>query len=240
MTHSGSNATTLLYETEALQEAFAAIAHQWRQPLSYINALVGSIDNRLYENGIDDPFIAKQLLEIEKMTKEMSKSIDNYRGYFHTKNEKNNLKILFDAMKEESIEYLLKEHAIDFDLQVDESLDFVGDTALFKEIIITLVNNAKDALVSRNIYKPFIKVSVWSENSYLFMKICDNAGGMSRSVMQKIFEPDFTTKHHSEGTGLGLFMVKKLLDEKFNAEIIVKNVESGVCFTLTFPRKENG
>jgi len=226
----------LLYESESLKEAFAAIAHQWRQPLSHINAIVGSIDNRLYENGITDPMLSKYLFEIEKITKEMSKSIDNYRGYFHTKDSKSFVKDLIFNVKK-SMQYILDEDDIVLQYDIEENLEFLGDAAIMQEIVITIINNAKDALISRNIYNPKILFRAWSQEESLLIQICDNAGGMTKNIMQQIFEQNFTTKHHSEGTGLGLYMVKKLLDEKFSAEIDVKNSDNGVCFTLKLPRK---
>jgi signal transduction histidine kinase len=230
------NVKTLLYESVALREAFGVIAHQWRQPLSHINALVSSIDNRLYELGIEDPLIAKKLVEIEKITKEMSKSIDSYRGYFNEEKESLSIKQIFENVSK-NMQYSLDSKGINLEININVNENFFGDGKLLEEIIITIINNSIDALVTRNIYKPFVKLSVWNEIGCLFIKICDNAGGVSKSIMKKIFEPDFTTKHASEGTGIGLFMVKKLLDEKMNALLEVKNVESGVCFTLQLPRK---
>jgi len=223
-------------ETKTLQEVFAAIAHQWRGPLSQINSIVGSIDNRLYEQKIDDPVIAEQLLQIEAITKEMSKSIDDYRGYFSKKNEKHPLKEIFLTGLAYEIEQL-KEFGVHFELNVEDELLFIGDENLLKQIVVTLFENAKDALIERNIYRPKIVLEAYDEKEFLFIKVCDNAGGMSKSVVNKIFEPSFTTKHSSEGTGLGLFMVKKLLDEKLGASIEVKNVVDGACFTLKIPKK---
>jgi len=220
---------------ETLKEVFAAVAHQWRGPLSQINSIVGSIDNRLYEQNIDDPVLLKQLLQIEAITKEMSQTIDDYRGYFEKKNEMHSLKELVNQALKHELD-LLAEDGIRVDIEIEEHIEFIGDELLLKQIIATLLENAKDAHLERNVYKPFIVMSAKSDDDFLFMKICDNAGGISKSVMQKIFEPSFTTKHSSEGTGLGLFMVKKLLDEKLQATIDVKNVESGSCFTLQIPK----
>jgi len=220
---------------ETLKEVFAAVAHQWRGPLSQINSIVGSIDNRLYEQNIDDPVLQKQLLQIEAITKEMSQTIDDYRGYFEKKNEMHSLKELVNQALKHELD-LLAEDGIRVDIEIEEHIEFIGDELLLKQIIATLLENAKDAHLERNVYKPFIVMSAKSDDDFLFMKICDNAGGISKSVMQKIFEPSFTTKHSSEGTGLGLFMVKKLLDEKLQATIDVKNVESGSCFTLQIPK----
>jgi signal transduction histidine kinase len=220
-----------------LEETFALVAHQWRQPLSEINSIVGNIDNRLYEKGIDDPLIAELLSKIEIVTKQMSQSIDEHRGYF----KKITTSISFREFLEQSLSDVtlnLHESGIMFSWNTDVSAQFKGDVKILKQIILTLIDNARDALISRNIYKPVIKLFLEENTHFFLIKICDNAGGISKSVMNKLFESDFTTKHTSEGTGLGLFMAKKLLDEKFDASISVQNVASGVCFTIEIPKEK--
>jgi len=222
-----------------LKEVFAAIAHQWRAPLSQINSIIGSIDNRLYEQKIDDPFIEKQLLQIEAITKKMSQSVDDYRGYFSKKNEKHLfLELIEKNLKADFLK--LQEDGITYSLDIDKNAFFVGDESLLKQIIVTLLENAKDALLERNVYTPKIMFDVCMDELFLIIKVSDNAGGITKSVKDKIFDADFTSKHASEGTGLGLFMVKKILDEKLNASIDVKNVASGACFTLKIPRNVRG
>ncbi|WP_457746820.1 sensor histidine kinase [Sulfurimonas sp.] len=214
-------------------ESFASIAHQWRQPLSEINSLVGSIDNRLYELNIDDTVLIEKLLEIEKLTQSMSKVIDDFR--FDTEPNEADKKItLHKIIKEaaESLSYSLRERGIELNIEADSSLVLQSSEKLLKQVLVTLLDNARDALVERNTYNPNITVSVAPEGENLFIKVCDNAGGISKSLMSKIFQADFTTKHRSEGTGLGLYMCKKLLKERLNAQIDVKNVDSGVCFTI--------
>ncbi len=222
-----------------LKELFASIAHQWRGPLSQINSIIGSIDNRLYELKIEDPLIAEQLLQIETITKQMSQSIDDHRGFLSQEHRSSSLKDLVSASLE-SVSLSLEENEITIEHDIEMPVQFSGDEQLLKQVIVTLINNAKDAFVSRNIHNPSIKISTEADKDFLFIKICDNAGGISRSVRSKIFEPDFTTKHSSEGTGVGLFMAKKLLSQKMKATLSVKNVESGVCFTIEIPRNKNG
>jgi len=229
------NPEELLRDTKELQEVFAAIAHQWRAPLSQINSIIGSIDNRLYEKKIEDPLITKQLLEIESIAKAMSRSIDDYRGYFQKKNDQMYLhEVIIKSLEYELLK--LREEGIDISLEIDKELSFSGDELILKQILITLMENAKDAFVERNIYNPEISMEAFENSDYLAIEIRDNAGGISRSIMRKIFDSDFTTKHRSEGTGLGLFMVKKLMQEKFCGSIDVKNIEGGSCFTLKIPR----
>jgi len=218
----------------SLQETFSSVAHQWRQPLSKINSLVGSIDNRLYELGVEDDFLSQQLLEIERLTQSMSKVIDDFR--FNTDVCKSDTdRRVIDIIKEalSSLAYSLEEKSIELNIDADASLVVEHDEKLLKQVIITLIDNARDALIERNIYNPFIKVSAFENSEALFIKVCDNAGGISKSIMSRVFEPGFSTKHSSEGTGLGLYMSKRLLKEKLDAQLEVKNVESGVCFIIT-------
>ena len=229
---------TSMNENPVLKELFASIAHQWRGPLSQINSIIGNVDNRLYELKIDDRVITEQLLQIETITKEMSRSIDDFRAYLsHAKKSTSLKELLLTSL--ESVRVSLEENEIIVAHDVEMPAQFSGDGQLLKQVIVTLIDNARDALVSRNIYKPLIKISTEADKDSLFIKVCDNAGGMSKSVKSKIFDPDFTTKHSSEGTGLGLFMAKKLLSDKMDATLSVKNVESGVCFTIEIPRDKN-
>jgi len=229
---------TSLRESPLLEELFASIAHQWRGPLSQINSIIGNLDNRLYELEINDSIITEQLLQIEAITKQMSQSIDDYRGILSKKQRSSSLKeLVLAALASTSVSLMENKIKVEHDVEIPVQLH--GDDQLLKQVIVTLLDNARDALVSRNIYKPFIKISTEYNKDFLFIKVCDNAGGMSKSVKSKVFEPDFTTKHSSEGTGLGLFMAKKLLSEKMHASLSVKNVESGVCFTIEIPRNKN-
>ncbi|SFV55670.1 two-component sensor histidine kinase [hydrothermal vent metagenome] len=229
------NLETYLNETPLLKELFASIAHQWRGPLSQINSIIGNIDNRLYELKVDDSIITKQLSQIETITKQMSQSIDDYRGYLSEEKKSTPLKELI-LTSLESIRLNLEANKIRVEYNLEISDQFSGDEQLLKQVVVTLLDNARDAFVSRNIYEPVIKIFTEANENFLLIKICDNAGGMSKSVRSKIFESDFTTKHSSEGTGLGLFMAKKLLTQKMQATLSVKNVESGTCFVIEIPR----
>lgn len=226
-----------LTKTKLFEEVFGSIAHQWRQPLSQINSIVGSIDNRLYEKGIEDPFLSEELLKIEKIIKQMSQSIDDYRRYLSDKNDTLTLENFIETIKD-AVALKLEQSGIELHLQIIANAYFSVDKKLLKQLIITILDNARDALISRNVYEPSITLKTEIDKEFVIIRICDNAGGISKSVMQKMFDPNFTTKHDSEGTGLGLYMVKKLADEKLNASLEVFNVASGACFTLKLPKGE--
>jgi len=222
-----------------LEETFAAIAHQWRQPLNEINALVSRIDNRLYEKKIDDEEIEEYLVEIEKITRSMSQTIDDYRGYFSQSEVKNRVNLdnlLKDIVKE--YQSILDRYTISLKINIEKDIYFDGDEQIFKQILLTLLNNAKDALIARSVYNGEICIEAKVQQNIVFLQVSDNAGGIPKSAISKLFNPDFTSKHASEGTGLGLYMVKKLLDEHFLGEIFVKNLEKGVAFEVMIPEKK--
>jgi signal transduction histidine kinase len=224
-------------DSTVLNEVFAIIAHQWRQPLSQINSIVGSIDNRLYEKAVEDEFITEKLLQIEQLTRNMSANIDDFRGYFSQQKSQISInEILQSALG--TLKPLFKKQNIELHEELEEALLFNGDDKLLRQIIITLLENAKDALFDRNVYNPKITITSWKDSASLFIKICDNAGGISKSLQEHLFDSDATTKHSSQGSGLGLFMVKNLLNEKLDAEIDVKNIADGACFTIQLPREK--
>jgi signal transduction histidine kinase len=225
-------------KTPPLEETFAAIAHQWRQPLNEINALVSSIDNRLYEKNIIDSQIEKQLAEIEKITRSMSQSIDDFRGYFSKKLQKQSIDVSLLLQKIlQEYQNILEKYTITLHCNVEKNLYIEGDENILKQIIVTIFNNAKDAFLARNVYRGIIDVTVKEKDDRVVFIVADNAGGIPKSTKEKLFEADFTSKHSSEGTGLGLYMVKKLLSEHFLGEIFAKNSEKGVAFHMVIPRK---
>ena len=221
----------------SMKEMMDNIAHQWRQPLSQINSIVGVIDNRLYELGIEDALVNEKLLEIEKLTKYMSETIDDFKGYFGEEDPKQNFylnEVVQDALDVVMPALEAQNISIDAHNTVNRELNAYPNE--LKQIIIVLLNNAKDILVSRNIHRAKIQVHTYNREKELEIVVCDNGGGMTRSVMGKIFEPYFTTKHKSQGTGLGLYMSKKIIQERFGGNMRVENIRDGVCFYITLPK----
>jgi signal transduction histidine kinase len=221
----------------SMKEMMDNIAHQWRQPLSQINSIVSVIDNRLYELKIEDALINQKLLEIENLTKYMSDTIDDFKGYFGEKDKKKSF-FITELVQEAIaiIEPSLQKHNIALDFQKESEYELRSYPNELKQIIIVLLNNAKDILTNRNVYGAKIKVKVTHRDEKIVIVVCDNGGGMTKSVMKKIFEPYFTTKHKSQGTGLGLYMSKKIIQERFGGSMDVENVKEGVCFCIALPK----
>jgi len=228
-------------ETELyIKETIEHIAHQWRQPLSQINSTVGVIDKILYEKNIEEPLIEEKLKEIEALTKYMSQTIDTFSNNFIHGVQKESIKlslIVGEALL--SVSSSFKENNITLKTDINVDYEYKCAKEQIKEIIIILLNNAKDALLDRNTFNAEIDVSIRYENSKYLIKVADNAGGITKSVMKKIFEPYYTTKHHSKGTGIGLYMARKIIEERHCGSLDVQNMNRGTEFLISLSEEQD-
>lgn len=222
----------------AMGEMIENIAHQWRQPLSQINSAVLLIDDEVYDLKIKNELIQTKLSEIESMTRYMSKTIDDFKDYYSKDKEKHTFKISDTIVKAISIvDASFHYNSISIEYDLDKKLDFYGIENELLQVILVILNNAKDILVDREISKPHIEVILKKQNKKIFIQIRDNGGGIDLESPQKIFEPYFTTKHKSQGTGLGLYLAKRIIEESMGGYLGVENIKAGACFTIKLENK---
>lgn len=217
----------------SMGEMIENIAHQWRQPLSQINSAVLVVDELLHEKGVKDINIEEKLLEIESLTRYMSKTIDDFKDFF-SKN-KNKETFYVQELIEKSVYIVkgtLKANNIEIQINADKNITCHGYANELQQVIVVILNNAKDMFISRNIFKPKIEIDVKKFDENLEIIICDNAGGISPSIVDKIFEPYFTTKHKSQGTGLGLYISKMIIEESMGGLLYVTPLKQGTCFHI--------
>ncbi len=220
-------------DDEYIRNLMNEIAHQWRQPLSHINSIVSSIDNTLYENNIQNNEIEEKLKEIEKITKYMSRTINDLND--KSLNQKNTflLEDIFDEILTLT-QSRLDEHNIKFLVEVDKGIYLNSNNRTLLQAMTNIVNNSIDALLERNIFNAYIKIDVLSNDKEILLRIMDNGGGISQSAMEKMFDKSYTTKHASEGSGIGLYMTKEMIETYLQASLSVYNKEYGVCFEIKF------
>ncbi|WP_128981258.1 sensor histidine kinase [Halarcobacter ebronensis] len=222
-------------------EMIGNIAHQWRQPLSAISTVASGVKLN-YEYGIlnqDD--ISKNMDIIVENTKYLSKTIDTFRDFIKEKRvEKEvfiqekieeSLKIVQSSLENNHIK-LIKE--IDYNNPV--LIHMISEE--LSQVIINIINNAKDAIIINQIKEGWIKISQYSNEKECYIYIEDNAGGIEESLISKIFDPYFTTKHQSQGTGLGLYMSKIIIEKHLHGKIVVSNIKDGALFKIIIPLKK--
>lgn len=217
----------------SMSEMMENIAHQWRQPLSQINSAVLVIDDLLYEKGVKDSVIEEKLLEVESLTKYMSKTIDDFKDFFNQNKAKEYFKL--QDLVEKSIYIVrgtLKSHNIEIQCDIDKSIQCYGYPSELQQVVVVILNNAKDMFLSRNIFRPKIQIDVEHKGDDIQINLCDNGGGIDENIREKIFEPYFTTKHKSQGTGLGLYISKMIIEESMEGSLEVSVNKYGACFHI--------
>lgn len=211
----------------ALGEMLGNIAHQWRQPLSSITTFASGLKLQKDYGLLDDDSIDEMVVNVIKNANYLSKTIDDFRNFMINSNEKSEFYLqdcLNDALG--IVGVTLKSNQIDFKInQPENPISYSGIKNELVQVLINIFNNAKDVLVSNNIKNKFIFVELMQLDKKALITIQDNAGGISADIMAKIFDPYFTTKHKSQGTGLGLYMGVKIIQSHFDGDIYVKNEE---------------
>lgn len=220
-------------------EMLSMIAHQWRQPLASISAISNTllIDNEL--DSYDKDFFGDKLNSISSLTGHLSETINDFRNFFKEEKtlQSQDVQTIVQSVLD-IIEPIAKSKGIkiktDFE---DPKLIITTYLSEFKQVLLNLVKNAEDVLLENNIQKAHIDIKVFSENEYVIFQVCDNGGGIPEDIKDKIFEPYFSTKLEKDGTGLGLYMSKVIIEEHCNGAIEIYNCVSGACFTIKLKQK---
>ncbi len=219
----------------ALGEMISLIAHQWRQPISELNAIVMNVKLHHDLGKLDKEHMDKKTSEMEKLLDFMSTTIDDFRTFF--KPDKQKEKFYF----KDSLHRVFKitsatliENKIDLQTNIQEDLCIKNYQNEFEQVVLNLITNAKDALVSDGIEKPSIHVEAYEQDQKIFIKVKDNAKGMNKEIIEKIFDPYFTTKEEAEGTGIGLYMAKLIIEKNMKGKLSAQSSEDGSCFMITF------
>lgn len=209
----------------SLGEMIGNIAHQWRQPLSFISTASSGIKLQKEFGDISDKDMNNTLDSITETTKFLSQTIDDFQNYLKDDKTRREFDINNSINKILNItKGSIVNNYINVSSNLDEGLYIYGYENELNQALLNIVNNAKDALseIDKNDRFLFIKTS--KMNNEILIEIIDNAGGIKPEVLSKIFDPYFTTKHKSQGTGLGLYMTHKMITESMNGEIKILNV----------------
>lgn len=221
----------------AIGELINNIAHQWRQPLN--NVAITIQDTRLaYERGLLDFAYMDKMAGIGMSEiNYMSKTIDSLANFF--KPEKNKNSFCIEKIIKESLAVVtptLSHLNIDVILSIEEKMEIFGYENEFGQVIINILNNAKDALEKAQLQNPLISISTKVEDKMFIILIENNGPKIPQEIIGKIFDPYFTTKHSAQGVGLGLYMSKMIIEENMGGFLDVVNTEDGVLFTISFSK----
>jgi len=207
----------------AMGEMIGNIAHQWRQPLSVITTASSGIKIEHEMGLLTDKRLVESLNGITKSAKYLSSTIDDFRDFFKQNKEKANFNIKDTVTKTLS---LISNQLHNNEIQIIKNIENVTIFGLENELIqvlINILNNSRDELIKKTEQVLLIFIHVYTINGQVIIEIKDNAGGIKEDIIDRIFEPYFTTKHKSQGTGIGLYMSEEIISKHMNGEIIVTN-----------------
>jgi signal transduction histidine kinase/CBS domain-containing protein len=239
--HQNKQQEQMLYsQTKMAQlgEMIANIAHQWRQTLNVISTAASGLQLKKEFGALDDDFLDMTLSEIESSAQYLSTTIDTFRNFIKEK------KVFKEVVLQDRIDKALditkaslKGNYIKLINEIDytQPLNIKLVMGEFVQVLINIINNAKDVLVEKNIPNPYVKIRLENLKEKVIITIEDNGGGIPDEVLPKVFDPYFTTKGDSNGTGLGLYMSQKIIVESLKGKLYVENTQAGAKFFIELP-----
>ena len=220
-----------------LGEMLGNIAHQWRQPLSAITASAGGMKLGKEMGTMSDEEFILFHDTIIKNSKHLSQTINDFSNF--VKQEKRHEEIILQDKINETINIVsasLQNNNIKIITEISEypiKIELIPDE--FTQVIMNIINNAKDALEISHKDDKWIKISLSKKENNALVTIEDNGGGILNEIMPKIFNPYFTTKHQSQGTGLGLYMSYELVRNSLKGNLYAKNTQNGAMLFIEMP-----
>ncbi|MDF1883272.1 response regulator [Sulfurimonas sp. SAG-AH-194-C21] len=215
------------------------IAHQWRQPLHYLSLLIEDLAMEFDYQALSKEYIKDFTKKGINKVQFLSETMDNFLNFYKSNTNKNRFNV--DKVIKEIVAVLsmpFKSLGIDIEINIKNNFSVYGIENEFQQIIFNIINNAKEAFSGKSIDNAKIYLELDTNENEGIIKIIDNAGGIDADKIETIFDIDYTTK--IAGNGIGLYLVKKIITERFHSNIVVNNIDDKACFTLLFDNKKEG
>jgi PAS domain S-box-containing protein len=227
----------------SMGEMLENIAHQWRQPLTVVSAAASAIQVKKELDILKEEFLDESLQLIVSSTQHLSKTIDDFRNFFRQDKEK--VKFLLSDCIEKSLS-IVSSKFVSRGIKLEKNftdITILGFQNELVQVIMNILNNARDALESIEENDRMIFISTNTKGNNAVLVITDTAGGIKDDILDKIFEPYFTTKHQSQGTGIGLYMSREIITKHIKGTLIAENKTfthnkksyTGASFVISIP-----
>jgi len=221
-------------------ELISMIAHQWRQPLTSISGrtsdILFSLELGEYDfntqEGIENHTkdLTKKLETINEIVQNLSMIINDFKDFYKPNKPKSQSN--FENVLSRSLDIIgrsLEKNGIEVNTNIGEQKELMMHDNELMQVVLNILNNAKENFNDKKIDQRVVEIEIQNKS----LSICDNGGGIPTEVLPKIFDPYFSTKHEKNGTGLGLYMSKIIVEDHHNGSIICENLNDGCCFTIT-------
>ncbi|TGK38612.1 PAS domain S-box protein [Leptospira gomenensis] len=217
-------------------EMIGNIAHQWRQPLNAIGLLVQDLDYVFAAGDLDEKYISQNTKKIMEILEQMSSTIDDFRNYFRPNKTKEKFSLKTVINKTVSlISGSLKNQNIKIFFNSEEDYEVFGFPNEFSQVILNVLANSRDAISENKPDDPEICVELRKEGDLKVVLLSDNGGGIAPEILEKLFQPYFTTKDQGQGTGIGLYMSKSIIENNMGGRIQAQNQGKGALIRIELP-----
>jgi len=210
------------------------IAHQWRQPLNIIGVASSVINQKLRRGKLSEELSQELTQRISANIDYLSSTIDDFRTFFRP--DKKNVRTDFKKIIDKTMSLVnssLENNKIKLNIDVLNLKEFMSYENELVQVVLNMMKNSEDVLTQKGIENPEINIVV----DNMILKISDNGGGIPEKILDKIYDPYFSTKLDKEGTGLGLYMSKIIVDEHCGGVLSVKNINNGAMFIIDLTSK---
>ncbi len=217
----------------AMGEMIGNIAHQWRQPLNTLGIIIQGFPMSMDAGELTAEYLEERVERAMQLIYHMSKTIDDFRNFFSPDKEKVQFGVkgvVADALSLIGDNFRSLGIQVQFDCSDDIYIN--GYPNEFSQALLNILMNARDAIEQRNVHEPRVVVRMSTENNRMMLTIADNGGGIDKKIIGKVFDPYFTSKGPSHGTGLGLFIAKTIIEKSMNGTLNVHNTGEGAEFRI--------
>ena len=221
-------------------EMISMIAHQWRQPLNHLSLINQTLYHQYINHKLNDEKVEAFKKKSNITIQQMSSTIDDFRNFFSPEKSKtifcvndvitHVLDIVSPMLKHKFIKVIFKNEAEYYAYGFPNELG---------QSILNIVYNAQDALNEKEITDKYIEILLFRNADTIILSIHDNAGGVPEEIIEKVFNPYFSTKSNKNGTGLGLYISKIIIEEHMNGKLLISNKKNGACFKIYLPTSKN-
>ncbi len=223
----------------AMGEMIGNIAHQWRQPLNALGLLLVNIQDACAHYECDQNYLDESVAKGRHLIDRMSSTIDDFRSFFKPDREKMRFSLeraVRDALSVVEASFISSGITVALDIKQDVSV--VGFPNEYAQVVLNILGNAKDAILTHKVQNGRVEIAIGQDQAQAYVSIRDNGGGIAEDVLEKIFDPYFTTRE--KGTGIGLYMSKMIIENNMSGRIDVRNTHDGAEFIVATPLSDNG
>lgn len=218
----------------AMGEMIGNIAHQWRQPINALGLIVANLEDAWNFGQFSERYLHEQIDKATRLISRMSSTIDDFRNFFRPTKTSQSFG-LYDATSDafSLVRDAFAHHGVELHLEGDQSVTVEGYANEFSQAVLNVLVNARDAILSHQKGEGQVQVRIEREGERARVIIQDNGGGIPPEILPRIFDPYFTTR--DKGTGIGLYMVRTIIETNMKGQILVSNTDGGARFVFDFP-----